>query len=78
MTKMTREEPLHVVTSAARTGKIGIVRDDGSPMVVPIWFDLDADGTRVFTTWHETIKARSIRREPRVSICIDDEAPPFD
>ena len=46
-------------------------------MVVPIWFDLDVDGSIVFTTWHETIKARSIRREPRVCICVDDEAPPF-
>ena len=78
MKKMTREEAQHFLTSAAHTGKIGIVREDGSPMVVPIWFDLDTDGTLVFTTWHETIKARSMRREPRVSICVDDEAPPFD
>ena len=78
MTKMTREEAQHFLTSAARTGKIGVVKDDGSPMVVPIWFDLDADGTIVFTTWHETIKARSLRHEPRVSICVDDEVPPFD
>lgn len=78
MNQMTREEAQQFLTSAAHTGKIGVVREDGSPMVVPIWFDLDSDGTLVFTTWHETIKARSIRREPRVSICVDDEAPPFD
>jgi PPOX class probable F420-dependent enzyme len=76
--KMTREKALRFLTRAPHTGKIGIVRDDGSPMVVPIWIDLDTDDTIVFTTWHETIKARSIRRDPRVSICVDDETPPFD
>ena|SRR5437899_1778990 len=74
---MTLEEAKRFITSEARTGKIAVVREDGSPMVVPIWFDLDVDGSIVFTTWHETIKARSIRREPRVCICVDDEAPPF-
>ncbi len=78
MIKMTREEALRFLTGAPHTGKIAIVRDDGTPMVVPVWIDLDTDGTIVFTTWHETIKARSMRREPRVSICVDDETPPFD
>jgi PPOX class probable F420-dependent enzyme len=76
--KMTRDQAQHFLTSTPHTAKIGIVRQDGSPMVVPIWFDLDADDTIVFTTWHDTIKARSMRREPRVSICVDDEAPPCD
>ena len=74
---MTLEDAKRFITSEARTGKIAVVREDGSPMVVPVWFDLDVDGSIVFTTWHETIKARSIRREPRVCICVDDEAPPF-
>jgi PPOX class probable F420-dependent enzyme len=47
-------------------------------MVVPVWFDLDEDGSLVFTTWHTTAKARALRRDPRVSLCVDDEAPPFD
>lgn len=74
---MTPEEARRFLTAQPRTGKIAVVREDGSPMVVPIWFDLDLDGSVVFTTWFKTIKARSIRREPRVSICADDEAPPF-
>jgi len=74
---MTLEEAKRFITSEARTGKIAVVREDGSPIVVPIWLELDVDGSIVFTTWHETIKARSIRREPRVCICVDDEAPPF-
>ena len=60
----------------ARTGKIATVRADGRPHVVPIWFDLDGD-TLVFTTWHTAVKANNIRRDSRVSLCVDDEKPPF-
>ena len=62
--------------SQARTGKLATVRDDGRPHVVPIWFDLDGDSI-IFTTWHSTVKARNIRRDPRVALCVDDETPPF-
>lgn len=33
--------------------------------------------TVVFTTWHESLKFKSLRREPRFSLCVDDQAPPF-
>ncbi len=62
--------------SQARTGKLATVRDDGRPHVVPVWFDLDGDSI-IFTTWHSTVKARNIRRDPRVALCVDDETPPF-
>jgi len=60
----------------ARTGKLATVRADGRPHVVPIWFDLDGD-TLIFTTWHTSVKANNIRHDNRVSICVDDEQPPF-
>ncbi|HET6172045.1 MAG TPA: PPOX class F420-dependent oxidoreductase [Gaiellales bacterium] len=60
-----------------RTGKLGVTRLDGSPMVVPIWFVLDDDDTLLFTTWGETIKAKSLRRDGRVSLCVDEERPPY-
>jgi PPOX class probable F420-dependent enzyme len=59
------------------TGKLATVRKDGRPHVAPIWFDLDDDGCLVFTTHAESLKGKSIRRDPRVSLCIDDERPPF-
>jgi PPOX class probable F420-dependent enzyme len=37
---------------------------------------LDGD-TLVFTTWHKSVKAANLRRDPRVCLCVDDEAPPF-
>jgi PPOX class probable F420-dependent enzyme len=41
-----------------------------------VWFDLDGDDV-IFTTWHTTVKARDLQRDPRISLCVDDERPPF-
>ena len=60
----------------ARTATLATVRADGRPHAAPIWFDLDG-GTFVFTTGEDTVKGRNMRRDPRVSFCIDDEEPPF-
>jgi PPOX class probable F420-dependent enzyme len=76
MQSMTEKEYRAFLLKGARTGKLATVRKDGRPHVTPIWFDLDGDDL-IFTTWHESIKAKNIRREPRVSICVDDETPPY-
>ncbi|MCE7001045.1 PPOX class F420-dependent oxidoreductase [Saccharothrix sp. S26] len=65
-----------VTAAPARTGKLAIVRADGSPHVTPVWLDLDGD-TIVFTTNMGTVKGKAIARDGRVSICLDDERPPF-
>jgi PPOX class probable F420-dependent enzyme len=59
------------------TGKLATTRRDGRPHVAPIWFALDDDGSIVFTTHAETLKGRTLRRDPRAALCVDDEAPPF-
>ena len=65
-----------VLASPARTGKLAVVRADGSPHVAPVWTDLDGDEV-VFMTSADTIKGKAILRDPRVSLCWDDERPPF-
>jgi PPOX class probable F420-dependent enzyme len=76
MQEMTPEEYKRFLLEKHRTGKLATVRDDGRPHVVPIWYDLDGDSL-VFTTWYEAVKAANMRRDPRVSLCVDDENPPF-
>ena len=61
----------------ARTGKLATVRVDGRPHVAPVWFDVDDDGSLVFNTGRATVKGRNLRRDPRASLCVDDQRPPF-
>ena len=66
-----------LTTLPARTAKLATVRPDGRPHVAPVWYDLDEDGSLVFNTGESTVKGRNMRREPRVSLCVDDDRPPF-
>lgn len=65
-----------ISSAPARTAKLAVVRADGSPHVAPVWVDLDRDEV-VFMTGANTLKGRAILRDPRVSLCWDDERPPF-
>lgn len=76
MPEMTKEEYIDFLSHGTRTGKLATVRDDGRPHVVPIWFVLDGDNL-VFTTHETTVKAKNMARDPRVSISVDDQVPPY-
>jgi len=65
-----------VAAMPARTAKLAVVRRDGTPHVAPVWVALDGDEI-MFMTSADTIKGKAISRDPRVSLCWDDERPPF-
>jgi PPOX class probable F420-dependent enzyme len=73
---MTEAEYRSFLLDRVRTAILATVRPDGRPHVAPVWFDLDGD-TLVLSTGEDTVKGRNMRRDPRVSLCIDDEEPPF-
>jgi PPOX class probable F420-dependent enzyme len=86
MAEMSKTEIRRFLMRGTFTGKLATVKKDGSSHVVPIWFMLDVvddgDSTSrigdiVFTTASRSVKAKNIQREKRVSICIDDQKPPF-
>jgi PPOX class probable F420-dependent enzyme len=52
-------------------GMLGVVCDDGSPQVTPVWIMLDGD-TPVFNTVIGRPKERYMRRDPRVTLTIVD------
>lgn len=79
MTKMSKKEIRNFLRQGTLTGKLATVNKDGTPHVVPIWFVLDDydNNDILLTTYQTSIKAKNIVRDSRVSICIDDQAPPF-
>jgi PPOX class probable F420-dependent enzyme len=76
MTPMTETEWRSFLSSGTHTAKLATCRPDGRPHVAPVWFVLDSSDL-LFTTHHDTVKARNIRRDPRVMLSVDDEQAPF-
>jgi PPOX class probable F420-dependent enzyme len=74
---LDKEQIRAFLMDGTRTAKVAVVRKDGSPLVTPVWFLVEGDGTLVFTTGKRTVKGRALERDPRVSICVEDDRPPF-
>ena len=64
------------LSEGTRTGKLSYTAADGWPLVAPVWFVLEGD-VLVFNTGAATAKARALRRDPRATICVDLEQPPY-
>jgi PPOX class probable F420-dependent enzyme len=73
---LTPAESLDWVFARPRTAKLATVTASGAPHVAPVWVARDG-GDLVFTTGADTLKGRGLIRDPRVSLCFDDEEPPF-
>lgn len=89
MAEMSKKEIRKFLMQGTFTGKLATVKNDGSSHIVPIWFVLDSgnksgggrrkgeDDDIIFTTDGTSVKAKNIQRDNRVSICVDDQTPPF-
>ncbi|MFI0938647.1 PPOX class F420-dependent oxidoreductase [Streptomyces sp. NPDC021020] len=76
MPQMTEPEWRAFLAHGTRTAKLATTRADGRPHVAPVWFLLEGDEL-VFNTGRDTVKGRTLARDPRVMVCVDDEQPPF-
>jgi PPOX class probable F420-dependent enzyme len=74
--KMTDEQAREFLSYGQRTGKVATTRADGRPHVAPVWFVLDGADI-VFMTGAETLKGKTLRRDPRMALVVDLEAPPY-
>ena len=73
---MTQDETRAFLLAGTRTAALATVRADGRPHVAPVWFILDGDDL-LFNTGEATVKGANLRRDGRVALMVDDEAPPF-
>jgi PPOX class probable F420-dependent enzyme len=64
------------LSAGTRTGKLAYASADGRPLVAPIWFVVE-DGVLVFNTGKDTAKGRALARDPRATLCVDLEEPPY-
>jgi PPOX class probable F420-dependent enzyme len=64
------------LSAGTRTGKLAYTGTDGRPLVAPIWFIVE-DDVLVFNTGKGTAKGRALARDPRATLCVDLEEPPY-
>ncbi len=76
MHTMSETEYKQFLMHGTRTAKAATIQADGRPHVTPIWFALDGDDL-IFTTHESSLKAKALHRDARISLCVDDETPPF-
>jgi PPOX class probable F420-dependent enzyme len=74
--EMTPQARRAFLTSGTRTAILATTRPDGRPHAAPVCFVLDGDDV-LFLTNDATAKGRDLQRDPRVTLVVDDETPPF-
>src|SRR4029077_16397610 len=57
-------------------GNLGTLMKDGSPQVTPVWVDYDGKFVRINSA-RGRVKDKNIRRDPRVSLSIQDPENPY-
>jgi nitroimidazol reductase NimA-like FMN-containing flavoprotein (pyridoxamine 5'-phosphate oxidase superfamily) len=73
---MSPDEVRAFLLEGRSTGKLAVAMNDGHPHVMPVWFVLDRDDL-LFTTGADTVKGRWVRRDGRLSLCVDEEVAPY-
>jgi PPOX class probable F420-dependent enzyme len=55
-----------------RFAVLATINQDGTPQLTTMWYLLEDDGTLLMNTKLGRLKERNLRRDPRISICIED------
>ena len=76
MASLSDPQVREFLARGTRTGKLSYLAASGRPLVTPVWFVVEGDSL-VFNTGKDTAKGRALARDPRASLCVDLEEPPF-
>ena len=58
-------------------GILSVAEDRRGPIAVPVWYDYQPGGLVSVITGRSSRKARALRAAGRMSLCAQDEAPPY-
>jgi len=72
---MTDQE-LELFLREPNLARLATINPDGTPHLVPIWY-LHDGGDLLIVTNTASRKVRNIRRDPRVTVCVDRPTPPY-
>jgi nitroimidazol reductase NimA-like FMN-containing flavoprotein (pyridoxamine 5'-phosphate oxidase superfamily) len=73
MSKAQREEFL----AGLHVGIVSLIEPGRGPLAVPIWYDYEIGGELRFLTDKGTRKERLLSDGVRISLCVQDENPPY-
>lgn len=76
MPKLSEAERREFLDTPGILMRISVVREDGSPLVTPIWF-IHEDDAIYFTPRESSEWFGCLRRDPRVALCIDEQPLPY-
>ena len=76
MPKLNVKERDQFLTMPGIIMKIACVREDGSPLVTPVWFILH-EGAIHFTPRAKSEWLTCLRRDKRIALCIDEQDLPY-
>lgn len=69
-------EQINAYLMQPRIADLATVNADGSPHVAPVWYRYDGKVVKVFSQT-TAVKVGNIRRDPRISISIATQEPPY-
>jgi PPOX class probable F420-dependent enzyme len=74
--RMTEPEGWAFLRTPPRPAVLSTGRADGRPHAAPVWYDIDGNSI-LFTTGADSIKGRNLARDPRLTLCVQDDQPPY-
>lgn len=90
LAEMSKVEVINFLNHGTMTAKISTASLDGTPHVAPVWFMIDDKKLQqgsitdsnlnlilLFTTSNKSVKAKHLIENPKISVCVDDQKPPF-
>ena len=67
-----------VFLAGVHVGVLGVAAgDDRGPLIVPVWYSYQPGGLVSVSTGRDSRKARAVAATGRLSLCAQDERPPY-